>query len=404
MKIGILSDLHLGYRQYGLVDREFDFYQQFHKCCSKLNELDVEMVIIAGDIFDKPNPSPLALHEYRTGIESLGNKMIIAIKGNHTMLMKKNHYSVDEFFGEEDFGNYILLDDNSVTFENIRIDGITYRPDSQLEEFLYEQQELASEEGPYDCRILVTHQAYQEYCNFFGVDLSVYDLKLDSYDLIINGHIHSHDVGILKDTVMFLQPGSIERMSIAEASDELNIGKGVWVYDTNTKSVDFYKVESDRKFLQGDINIMSEHQLDSVFQKLIEKIDLLEQKPVVAFNYHDYFDKPQLIRDKILSISDKVLINNSNIYNKIEEEISIEIEDNEIPTVLEALNMVETDLSDDEKKLAIDIHQAFNNDANDIEDLLESYRKKHYNNKEEFIDLSNFDEEIKEYEDYFNNL
>ena len=29
MKIGILSDLHLGYRQYGSVDREEDFYQQF---------------------------------------------------------------------------------------------------------------------------------------------------------------------------------------------------------------------------------------------------------------------------------------------------------------------------------------------------------------------------------------
>ena len=136
MKIGIMSDLHLGYRQYGLVDREEDFYQQFHNCCSILNKEEVEMVIIAGDIFDKPNPSPRAMHEYAKGIKNLGNKIVVAIKGNHTMLMKKDHYSVDEFFfDEKSFGNYFLLTDDSMTFENVRVDGITYRPESQLESF-----------------------------------------------------------------------------------------------------------------------------------------------------------------------------------------------------------------------------------------------------------------------------
>ena len=29
-RIGIISDLHLNYRQYGLKDREEDFYKQYH--------------------------------------------------------------------------------------------------------------------------------------------------------------------------------------------------------------------------------------------------------------------------------------------------------------------------------------------------------------------------------------
>ena len=423
MKIGILSDLHLGYRQYGLVDRENDFYLQFHKCCAKLNEVDADIVIIAGDIFDKPNPSPKAIHEYMYGIGHLNSDIVVAIKGNHTMLMKKNHYSVDELMGEDNFEGYYLLEDESISTHdyafqsnydmefnkwknepNIRIDGITYRPDSQIDEFLYIQQELAEKEEETSFRILVTHQAYQEYCGFFGTDLSIKDLCTEPYDLIINGHIHSHQVGVLEDGTIFLQPGSIERMNVAEALDESKNGKGIWVYDTDEESLVFYEVECDRKFIQGDINIVSEYQLDRVFEKLLDNINKLSQKPIVSLNYHDFIDKAYLIRDKIVSVSDKVLFNNSNIYNEVEEELFVEIQDGEIPTVLEALNMTNTGLTDDEKNLAIDIHNAFNNDSKDISKLLEDYRKKHYDNEPKLIDVEDIKLEIEEYEKYFDNL
>ncbi len=405
MKIGILSDLHLGYRQYGSVDREEDFYQQFHKCCDKLNEKNVDMVIIAGDIFDKPNPSPRSMHEYGKGIKSLGAKIIVAIKGNHTMLLRDNHYSVDEFFFDEKaIGNYFLLDDDSISFENVRVDGITYRPDSRIDGFLYEQQEIADEDDPCDFRILVTHQAYQEHSGFFGVELSLNDLNTDPYDLIINGHIHSHQISVLSDDTIFLQPGSIERMNTAEALDEEKNGKGVWIYDTDNDTLTFCDIECERKFLQGDINIASERQLTIVFDILNKKLDALDSvKPVISFNYHDFINKPHIIRDEIAKSSKKSLINNSNIINETEKEISVEFSDGEIPTVLEMLNMIDTDFSKDEKKLASDIHE-FCKDGKDISGLLESYRKRHFNNKPKKIDIEDIMKEIEEYEKYFESL
>ena len=424
MKVGILSDLHLGYRQYGLVDRENDFYLQFHKCCAKLNEVGADIVIIAGDIFDKPTPSPKAIHEYLYGIGHLDADIVVAIKGNHTMLMKKDHYSVDELINDDEIEGYYLLEDESMSTHshafasnhdmeytkwknrpNIRIDGITYRPDSQIEEFLYVQQELAEQEEETLFRVLVTHQAYQEYCGFFGTDLSVNDLYTKPYDLIINGHIHSHQVGVLDDGTIFLQPGSIERMNTTEALDEEKNGKGIWVYDTDEESLIFFQVECNREFLQGDINIKTEDQLSRVFEKLIQYLDKLDKKPIVSYKYHDFMDKSHLIRDKISSITDKVLFNNSNIYNETEEEISIEIQDGEIPTVLEALDMIDTDLNEDEKKLAVDIHRAFNDGSTDITQLLDDYRKKHFNNKpKQVFDLDKIDKEIEEFEEYFDNL
>ena len=357
------------------------------------------------------------------GIGHLNADIIVAIKGNHTMLMRKNHYSVDELMGEDNFEGYYLLDDDSISTyshafasnydmeftkwknkPNVVIDGITYRGDSQLEEFLYIQQELAEKKEDCAFRILVTHQAYQEYCGFFGADLSVNDLCTEPYDLIINGHIHSHQVGVLEDGTIFLQPGSIERMNTTEALDEAKNGKGVWIYDTDEESLVFYEVECNRKFLQGDINIKSENQLIKIFEKLVDFLDDLDEKPIISYNYHDFIDKSYLIRDKIASISDKVLFNNSNIYNEVEEKLCVEFQDGEIPTVLEALRMAKTNLSEDEQKLAVDLHNALNNDSEDAIKLLEDFREKHFNNKPKELDLDDVRREIKEAEDYFNSL
>ena len=42
MRFAHLSDTHLGYRQYGLIDREKDFYDAFERIVDKIIELDSE--------------------------------------------------------------------------------------------------------------------------------------------------------------------------------------------------------------------------------------------------------------------------------------------------------------------------------------------------------------------------
>ena len=260
MKIGIISDLHLGFRQYGSLEREEDFYNHFLLVCEEINKVGVDVVIIAGDLFDKATPSPKAISYYRKGVLSLDSDMIVTIKGNHTMLMRDNHYSIDEFFSEDEISGYYLLDDSCITTyehgfssntkdskyttgQNVWIDGITYRSNSNIEEFLDVQHNLAERKNDNKgYRILVVHQSFKEFCGFTGEQLSINDIDYSNYDAIICGHIHSRMDIQLEDGTWFIQPGSIERMNTTEAFDEIQNNKGFYVLNTSSNELNFYPV------------------------------------------------------------------------------------------------------------------------------------------------------------------
>lgn len=409
MKIAIISDLHLGYRQYGSLEREEDFYSQYLKCMRRIKENNPDLLIIAGDIFDKPNPSPKAMDVYRKGISLLNGIPIYAITGNHTMLMRDNHYTVDNYFAESGIENYHLIDDTLISYDDIQISGIIYRTDSDLESFKEALNDVTSQQGEREFYILVIHQAIKEYCGFTGAELSINDLKLDSYDLIICGHIHSpYFTEVNKGKTVFIQPGSIERMNTTEAADEIERGKGFVIFNTETNSTEFYEVESDRKFLLGDIEFNSLEDIENHFEKLQDTIQNLDLPPVVSYNYYDNTGSSPYIRECIKGLNG-TLINNSNIYNLSEELPAVEITDNELPTVLEVIELKESDyLDDNSKKLAKDIFNSYNNtkEEENIGGILDSFFKKRYNHSDivEDPEIKKIKKEIKEYEDFFNNL
>lgn len=419
MKIAIISDLHLGFRQYSSIEREEDFYNQLYMVRDKINEEHVDMVIIAGDLFDKPNPSPAAINAYREGIENLKADIIIAIQGNHTMILRDNHYSIDEFFGEDEiFGYYLLKDDTFTTdlfslsdsdsifnkYKNSKVvvDGITYRGNSKIDEFLDIQKELAEKEyKDVKTRILVVHQSFKEYCGFTGEELSIKDLDLKPYDYVICGHIHSRCDDMIGDTC-FIQPGSIERMNTTEALDEMENGKGFYLIDTEKNDVSFHQVDCPRKFLLGEIDISSkedlEHHLDDV-EEIVSKMDVA---PIISYKYNNCIENNIDIREDIGRVKQGILINRSNIYDKNEEDVSLEITDSEIPTVLEAINMAGEDynLSKDGTKLALDLHTTLQGDSESTEGLLENFYEKHFRIEEgelivddELIELIKYFEE-----------
>ena len=55
------SDLHLGYAQYGLEARRQDFDNAFRELVDKTIELNVDFMIIAGDLFHQARPSNVTL-------------------------------------------------------------------------------------------------------------------------------------------------------------------------------------------------------------------------------------------------------------------------------------------------------------------------------------------------------
>lgn len=418
MKIAIISDLHLGFRQYGSLERENDFYNQLFLVRDEINKCNPDMLIIAGDLFDKPNPSPMAINAYREGIGDMDVDIICAIKGNHTMILRDNHYSIDDFFGGEDIYGYYFLDDSSFNTEDfaletpydldfstykdikIQVDGITYRTNSNIEEFLSIQKEMAEKCSKDFFNILVVHQSFKEFCGFTGEELSIEDLNYNPYDVVICGHIHSRFDTVLSDGTIFIQPGSIERMNTTEALDEQKNGKGFYLLDTDSKEVSFYQIKCPREFFLGEIKIESKKDLEEHLLEVENSVKKLDVAPIISYTYKNYVKNIDSIREEITRSKENILLNNSNIDDESQEDISIEITDSEIPTVLESIMKYgeKSGLSKKECRLAVDLHQALNTNLESVDGLLENYlekNKKHYK-EEEFIE-----DDLTEFIEYF---
>ena len=76
MIIAHLSDLHLGYRAFGHMEqgrnvREADVARAFHQAIQRVLEIAPAAVLIAGDVFDRPEPPHSALVALAQGLQSL---------------------------------------------------------------------------------------------------------------------------------------------------------------------------------------------------------------------------------------------------------------------------------------------------------------------------------------------
>ena len=76
MIVAHLSDLHLGYRAFGHIEqgrnvREADVARAFHQAIQRVLEIAPAVVLIAGDVFDRPEPPHSALVALAQGLQSL---------------------------------------------------------------------------------------------------------------------------------------------------------------------------------------------------------------------------------------------------------------------------------------------------------------------------------------------
>jgi len=89
-----VSDLHLGYMQYGLEERFKDYAVTFMKVADYAIEHQVDFMLISGDLFDKRNiNAPTYLQAYEI-LEKLrqNNIPVIAIEGNHDIAYARNKH------------------------------------------------------------------------------------------------------------------------------------------------------------------------------------------------------------------------------------------------------------------------------------------------------------------------
>ncbi|MBI2608618.1 MAG: DNA repair exonuclease [Deltaproteobacteria bacterium] len=109
LKILHTADIHLGSKFLFLEDyaeqREQDFIKTFHRICLTAIEQKVDLVLIAGDLFDSPHPTPFVVEESKKGFTKLlqNNIEVTLIAGTHDDIIASDSVYHDPFWNQFHF-------------------------------------------------------------------------------------------------------------------------------------------------------------------------------------------------------------------------------------------------------------------------------------------------------------
>ena len=101
IKIAHISDLHIGSHQWGNVGRQKHHGKNLHKLADELKDYDI--VMITGDVFDSPEPSPLDVIQwiyFCRDLKGFGAELIVNV-GNHDMVVGSEYQWVETGLLEE---------------------------------------------------------------------------------------------------------------------------------------------------------------------------------------------------------------------------------------------------------------------------------------------------------------
>ena len=156
MKFAHIADTHLGYKQYGLLERENDFYYTFNKIVDKIIEERVDFVIHSGDLFETNRPSPKALVTFQNALLKLRKADIpmYGITGNHDVIQRKGFVPPQELFRKLGFR---LIDQQRPFYleGDIFITGIPYMSKSMKPLLMKKLEEASKKAEEYEKDVLL---------------------------------------------------------------------------------------------------------------------------------------------------------------------------------------------------------------------------------------------------------
>ena len=390
MKFAHLADTHLGYRQFGLHDREKDFYEVFEKIIDKIIEEDVDFVIHSGDLFDNSRPSPMALLTFQKGLIKLKNANIpiYAIAGNHDSIQRKGTIPPQVLFKK--LGLKVISPINTnYMYEDVFIAGLPFYPSSQDKNLKNKLAELSKKAANHEKSILVLHQGIDKYFNL-QYELEISDIP-DNFNYYAMGHLHNYindDFGKGK----LVYPGSSEIWKTTEISDYRKNGKGLVIIDLDGSkpSVERIKIDLPREFIERSLDY---NDLTSGIEGIKETIKDFDKKPIINLtvkNVESTFDAYDIINEEL---SDMALMVRPKFLTPDEESIELIInQENALGSVEVLSDRLKIYENEDITKFAIELYALLSKDLiEDSQELVKSFFDEKYvdseydNNKEEVL-------------------
>lgn len=203
-----MSDVHLGFTQYGLKRRAEDFVHAHKACLEIAKKNKVDFVVDCGDLLhsSRPNPDTMAYLRDVNAAAITANLPIYIVSGNHDAVTQDAHHWIHTVGGDNDMttGGLKLADKKLIeTPGGLKLFGI---PHMSKEDYL--QIPVPK------CDIVLIHAGVSEFCPFSMLNMS--DLPLDKCQMCLLGDIHINDVRNEKGCVVGYT-GSTELNSASES-------------------------------------------------------------------------------------------------------------------------------------------------------------------------------------------
>lgn len=265
------ADIHLGYAQYGLGEREADIYEAFEELVEAIGRERPDILLIAGDLFDSHRPPIRALMRARDllgRLRSSGVKIYHVI-GDHELPRRV-----------KDLPPTALLEGISVYagLRNVRVDdglvitGLDRVRPSERAEALKRLTQLSEEAGSFRRRILLAHAPLR------GPENIVKELPR-GYSYYALGHEHDRRTFTLDGSIA-AYPGSIEILSIAEIEGWSRSGKGFLLADLSADEPLIQEVNLGSIRPQRLISVSTE-MLEKALEEAAEWASAQAKKPVI---------------------------------------------------------------------------------------------------------------------------
>lgn len=342
MQFAHLADTHMGYRQYGLSERENDFFEVFDQAIEEVVGERPDFAIHSGDLFEYSRPPTRALLTAQKGILRLKESKvpIYAIAGNHDVVMRKNALPPQILF--KDFGLKLISPRNPYYLEgDVFIGGAPYTSKYHSKQLVERLEGIEKSSVDFDKRILVLHQGIDRYIPY-EYELKIGDVP-QSFNYCAFGHIHERVVDDFGEGKL-AYPGSTEVWRSNEVEGYRKNGKGFYLVDISgdVPEIENIDLKLPREFIKETIKYS---QLQDELSRINQYISNLQKKPILMVTVEGgNFSRSEVYETLNQALSDSCLALRSNYRPTAVEDEKNPFEDGK--EALDIKKMIEHNLKD----------------------------------------------------------
>jgi exonuclease SbcD len=309
--ISHISDIHLGYSQFNLQEREEDMYEVFEEAIDKSISEHAQLIILAGDIFHTPRPNGSSIIKLANQLKKLKEKSIPVyfILGEHD-INRMQDIPIPYVF--HNLGLATRLKENEPrVHDNVAIFGFNKERKSNIESMLQQfkmtekkakQSKESSNGGRSIKNILVLHQGLTDFNSFAG-ELNSTDLPrgIDYYAM---GHYHDHiekRFDYLDGLISY--PGSID---LTPSEGIKQVEKGFFLTDMSSQEVETNWVKLDKRRSQLVFKV-SYKSIAEDLNGIIKETRNYDKKPVVMLKILGKQIDSKVVASQLLKLNDSSL-------------------------------------------------------------------------------------------------